>query len=48
MTLQQDPEFIQNLKEYLSLEKKIADFKSALKRLETRKKELYDKSLPNL
>ena len=43
MTLQQDPEFIQNLKEYLSLEKKIADFKSALKRLETRKKELYDK-----
>jgi hypothetical protein len=43
MTLQQDPEFVQNLKEYLSLEKKIVDFKSALKRLETRKKELYNK-----
>jgi len=43
MTLQQDPEFVQNLKEYLSLEKKIIDFKGALKRLETRKKELYNK-----
>jgi hypothetical protein len=43
MTLQQDPEFVQNLKEYLSLEKKIVDFKGALKRLETRKKELYNK-----
>jgi len=43
MTLQRDPEFVQNLKEYLSLEKKIKDFKSALKRLETRKKELYGK-----
>jgi len=43
MTLQSDPEFVQNLKEYLSLEKKIKDFKGALKRLETRKKELYGK-----
>lgn len=43
MTLQSDPEFIQNLKEYLSLEKKITDFKTALKRLEVRKKELYGK-----
>jgi len=43
MTLQSDPEFVQNLKEYLSLEKKITDFKTALKRLETRKKELYGK-----
>ena len=43
MTLQRDPEFVQNLKEYLSLKKKIKDFKSALKRLETRKKELYGK-----
>ena len=43
MTLQSDPEFIQNLKEYLSLEKKIIDFKTALKRLEVRKKELYVK-----
>ena len=43
MTLQQDPEFVQHLKEYLSLEKKIKDFKGALKRLEVRKKELYEK-----
>jgi len=43
MSLQKDPEFVQNLKEYLSLDKKIKDFKGALKRLETRKKELYGK-----
>ena len=43
MSLQKDPEFIQNLKEYLSLDKKIKDFKGALKRLENRKKELYGK-----
>lgn len=43
MSLQKDPEFVQNLKEYLSLEKKIKDFKGALKRLENRKKELYGK-----
>lgn len=41
--IQKDPEFITNLKEYLSLEKKVEDFKSALKKLENRKKLLYSK-----
>lgn len=39
--IQQDPIFIANLKEYLSLGKKINDFKEALKKLEQRKKFLY-------
>lgn len=39
--IQKDPEFITNLKEYLSLEQKIEDFKKALKKLEDRKKHLY-------
>jgi hypothetical protein len=43
MALQNDTEFVQNLKEFLSLEKKIDDFKSALKKLEIRKKTLYEK-----
>lgn len=41
--IQNDPEFITNLKEYLSLEKKVEDFKAALKKLEDRKKLLYSK-----
>ena len=41
--LQNDPEFITNLKEYLSLEKKIDSFKESLKKLEERKKFLYEK-----
>lgn len=41
--IQNDPEFITNLKEYLSLEKKVKDFKEALKKLEERKKLLYSK-----
>lgn len=41
--IQKDPEFITNLKEYLSLEKKVEDFKTALKKLEERKKLLYSK-----
>ena len=41
--IQKDPEFLTNLKEYLSLEKKVEDFKEALKKLEERKKLLYSK-----
>ena len=41
--IQKDPEFIANLKEYLSLEKKVDEFKASLKRLEDRKKLLYAK-----
>ena len=41
--IQKDPEFIANLKEYLSLEKKVDEFKASLKKLEDRKKLLYAK-----
>ena len=41
--IQKDPEFIANLKEYLSLEKKVDEFKASLKKLEDRKKNLYSK-----
>lgn len=41
--IQKDPEFIANLKEYLSLEKKVEEFKTSLKKLEDRKKLLYNK-----
>jgi len=41
--IQKDPEFISNLKEYLTLEKKVEEFKNALKKLEDRKKLLYGK-----
>lgn len=41
--IQKDPEFLTNLQEYLSLEKKVDEFKAALKKLEERKKLLYTK-----
>lgn len=41
--IQKDPQFITDLKEYLNLEKKVEEFKVALKKLEDRKKILYQK-----